>query len=164
MEDLYMKDFPGQKIRLILIKEDEGTNHSDMKPLSNPADVYEYLRDGLKNRDREFFVVLLLNQKNLPLGVNLVSIGDLAGSIVHPREVFKPAIAASAARIIVAHNHPSGDPTPSREDEAITKTLVQSGDLLGIKVVDHLIIGDDNYYSFGESGKIAIFANSFLST
>ncbi len=86
------------------------------------------------------------------IGINTVSIGSLTGSVVHPREVFKPAILANAASIICGHNHPSGDLEPSNEDRAITKRLVASGRLLGIDVLDHLIIGDELHFSFADNG------------
>jgi len=89
----------------------------------------------------------LLNQKNGIIGINTVSVGNLSSSIVHPREVFKPAIVAGAASIIVAHNHPSGDPTPSSNDIYVTTRLKEAGDILGIAVLDHVIIGDGCYVS-----------------
>src|SRR6266849_3817732 len=96
--------------------------------------------------DREQFVVLLLDGKNQVLGFNVVSIGSLTAALVHAREVFKPAILGNAAAIILVHNHPSGDPEPSAEDEAITARLRQAGELLGIRVLDHVVIGDDGRY------------------
>lgn len=96
----------------------------------------------MQGLDRENFVVLLLDTKNKVIGINTVSIGTLNSSLVHPREVFKPAILASAAALILAHNHPSGDPKPSREDIEVTKRLIEAGGLLGIQVLDHIIVGD----------------------
>ena len=98
--------------------------------------------------DREHFVVILLDRKNAPIGINTVSIGSLTASVVHMRETFKAAILANAAAILCGHNHPSGDPEPSREDRALTKRLVDAGKLLGIAVVDHLIVGDGTITSF----------------
>lgn len=95
---------------------------------------------GLRNADREFFVVVLLNARHEVVGVETVSVGSLNASIVHPREVFKPALVASAASVVLVHNHPSGNPEPSEEDLAITKRLVGAGELLGIGVLDHIII------------------------
>jgi DNA repair protein RadC len=95
---------------------------------------------------------LLLDIKNKVIGINTVSIGNLNSSIVHPREVFKPAILSNAASILLAHNHPSGDPEPSREDVAITTRLVEAGKILGIDVIDHLILGDGCYHSLKEAG------------
>src|SRR5262249_19479050 len=96
----------------------------------------------------------LLNQKNRVVGVNTVSIGSLTASVVHPREVFKPAILSNAAAIILAHNHPSGQPQPSQEDRVLTVRLVAAGKLLGISVLDHVVIGDGTsaYFSFADEG------------
>ena len=114
----------------------------------------ELLREYLGAVDREYFLVLLLDRKNAPIGLNTVSIGSLTASLVHPREVFKPAIVANAAALICCHNHPSGDPTPSREDRALTTRLVEAGKLLSIPVVDHIILGDGTtaYFSFADQG------------
>ena len=102
--------------------------------------------------DREQFLVCCLDAKHAIIGVNVVSIGSLTLSIVHPREVFKPAILLNTSAIICAHNHPSGDPEPSSEDRALTTRLRQAGDLLGITVLDHIILGDDRTYSFADCG------------
>jgi DNA repair protein RadC len=107
----------------------------------------------LLDADREHFVVILLDQKHGVIGINTVSVGSLTASVVNPREVFKPAILANAAAIICGHNHPSGDPQPSREDRAITTKLFDAGKLLGIDVLDHVIIGaEGRYFSFGDAG------------
>jgi len=93
-----------------------------------------------------------LDQKNKMIGINTVSMGSLTASVVHPREVFKPAILSNAAALLCCHNHPSGAPQPSREDRALTTRLVDAGKLLGINVLDHIILGDGNesYYSFAD--------------
>ena len=96
--------------------------------------------------DREHFVVLLLDGKNRIVGFNVVSIGSLTAALVHPREVFKAAILSNAAALILVHNHPSGDPTPSAEDRAITERLRQVGELVGIRVLDHVVIGDEGQF------------------
>src|SRR5262249_10572924 len=107
----------------------------------------------LADEDREHFVVLLLNSKNRVIGINTVSIGSLTVSLAHPREVFKPAILANAAAIIVAHNHPSGELSPSVEDVEITTRLHAAAELLGIRLLDHLILGDQGrWYSFQDAG------------
>jgi DNA repair protein RadC len=106
--------------------------------LRSSTDAAEIARQYLKHTDREHFVTLFLNRKNTVIGINTVSIGSLTASVVHPREVFKPAILANAAAIICAHNHPSGDPQPSQEDRVLTKRLVEAGKLLGIEVLDHV--------------------------
>ena len=117
-----------------------------------PEDAANYLMPILRYEVKENFVVLLLNTQHKILGHRVVSIGSLSASIVHPREVFKEAIKVNAASIIVAHNHPSGDPTPSREDVAVTERLVKAGKIMDIQVLDHIIIGDSKYLSMKERG------------
>ena len=119
--------------------------------LSCPQDVADFLMPRLRYAAKEQFVVILLNNKNKVIGTEVVSEGSLSSSIVHPREVFAPAILHHAAAIMVAHNHPSGDPKPSIEDEEVTRQLLRSGKVLGIQMIDHVIIGDGNYYSFLEN-------------
>jgi DNA repair protein RadC len=109
--------------------------------IGGAEDVYRLLRRRLSGRDREHFVVLLLSSRHAVLAIETVSVGSLNASIVHPREVLKPAILASAAGIIVAHNHPSGDPTPSADDVEITKRLARAADIMGIPLLDHVIVG-----------------------
>jgi DNA repair protein RadC len=110
------------------------------------------LRPLFHGLDREQFLVACLDAKHAIIGVNVVSIGSLTLSIVHPREVFKPAILLNSAAIICAHNHPSGDPAPSSEDRVLTARLRQAGDLIGITILDHLILGDDRMFSFADQG------------
>ena len=121
--------------------------------IRSSANASTILQTYLADVDREHFVVLLLNQKNRVIGIHTVSVGSLTASVVHPRETFKVAILANAAAIICGHNHPSGDCQPSKEDRAITTRLVEGGKLLGISVLDHVIIGDENkYFSFADEG------------
>jgi len=121
--------------------------------IRSSANASTLLQTYLADVDREHFVVLLLNQKNRVIGIHTVSVGSLSASIVHPRETFKAAILANVAAIICGHNHPSGDCQPSKEDRAITARLVEGGKLLGISVLDHVIIGDENkYFSFADEG------------
>ena len=120
--------------------------------LRTSADVARVLRPLFDGIDREKFVVLLLDAKHRPIGVNTVSVGSLTASIVSPREVFKPAIVGNAAALLLAHNHPSGDPAPSAEDIELTKRLRDAGELLGIRVLDHVILGDGKHYSFVDAG------------
>ena len=134
---------PEYKVMLVRDKKIE----TDTKFINSSDDANKLLQSYLNGVDREHFVVILLNRKNGIIGINTVSVGDLSSSIVHPREVFKPAIVAGAASIIVAHNHPSGDPAPSRDDINVTKRLKEAGDILGIGVLDHIIIGDGCYVS-----------------
>lgn len=119
-----------------------------------PTEVVAIVQDSVKLLDREHFVVYILNQKNRILSSEVASIGSLNSSIVHPREIFKRAVKISGASIILVHNHPSGDPTPSSEDIAVTKRLVQAGEVLGINVLDHVIIGSGKFTSLREIGVI----------
>lgn len=120
--------------------------------LRTSAEVYQLLRQEAASWDREHFLVLALDGKNRLLGVETISVGTLTASLVHPREVMKGLLLANAAAFIVAHNHPSGDPTPSAEDVAITQRLREVGELLGIRLLDHVIIGDGRYRSFSDEG------------
>ena len=120
---------------------------------SNEA-AYEFIKDTLCLKDREHFYVILLDNKNQVISKELISIGDLSSSIVNPREVFKPAIKKSAKAIILAHNHPSGNPSPSRADLLITHRLIDAGEILDINVLDHLIIGHGNYVSLKKDNYI----------
>jgi DNA repair protein RadC len=126
--------------------------------INSPEDAAAVMREEMRTLDREEFRVLLLNTKNALIRIAGVSRGSLNASIVEPREVFKDAIAASAASMILVHNHPSGDPTPSSEDIAITKRLVKAGELLNITVLDHVILGhrttgrDHDFVSLKELG------------
>ena len=117
--------------------------------ISSPADVEGLLRGRIANLDRENFVAVLLNTKNEVLEVPTVSVGTLSASLVHPREVFKPAIRASAAGVILAHNHPSGKVQPSREDREVTRRLCDASEIIGIEVLDHVILGD-GFFSMKE--------------
>ena len=114
----------------------------------NSADVYLAFKDRFDKLDREEFLVLCLDAKNNLIGFNQVSVGSLTMSLVHPREVWKAAILANAASIILLHNHPTGDPLPSAEDLQITKRIREIGELFGIRVLDHIIVGDNRYVSF----------------
>jgi DNA repair protein RadC len=122
--------------------------------VKSPDDVHKMLIQELRSYDREHFVVLYLDRKGGLIVKEHVSVGGLHSSIVHPREVFKTAVKRSAASIILAHNHPSGDPAPSREDIDITRRLVEAGRLMGIEVLDHVIIGENIYCSLKEKGLI----------
>ena len=117
-------------------------------------DVFDYASKRLPNKDKEQFMILHLDSKSRIIKDEVISIGTLNASIIHPREVFKSAIKESANSIMLVHNHPSGDPSPSHEDNKITRRLFEAGELLNIKVLDHVIIGDENYWSFKENQKI----------
>ena len=144
------------KAATVLAALEIGRRIASAKPLekihlSCPQDVADFLMPRLRYAAKEQFVVILLNGKNKVIGTEVVSEGSLSSSIVHPREVFAPAMLHHAAAIMVAHNHPSGDPKPSFEDEEVTRMLSRSGKVLGIPMIDHVIIGDGNYYSFLEN-------------
>ena len=143
-------ELPIYKIQLIK----DGNQISNRKQVTSPTVAADILKEMLSNQDREHFVIVLLNKKNHITGINTVSIGSLDASIIHPREVIKPAILANAAAVIFAHNHPSGDPTPSNEDQTITKHLKNALDLMAIEVKDHIIIGENCFFSFKEKGMI----------
>lgn len=110
--------------------------------IHSPKDAAAIAWECLKHSDREQVLSILVDTKNGVVGVNVVSVGDLSSSVVHPREVFKAAILANAASVILAHNHPSGDPTPSPEDIAVTRRIAEAGQILGIELLDHVIVGD----------------------
>jgi len=116
--------------------------------VSAPEVAGNFLRSYFEGLDRETVAVLLLNTKNNVIGLSTISVGTLNASLVHAREVFKVAILGSASSIILAHNHPSGDPSPSHEDTVITEKMERAGEVLGIACRDHLVMGDSEFYSF----------------
>ena len=149
MNGLFKNCF-GHKVKIQLIRESKPVkNYQIMKA----SDAYELVREELETSDREIFIVVSLNTKNKVLGLDVVSIGNISASLVHPREVFKSAILLNAASIIMMHNHPSGEPEPSKDDISITNRLVNAGKLLGINVLDHVIVAN-KYFSFLEKGLI----------
>jgi len=124
------------------------SNNKNQKKISCAEDVFNYFHERLKDKKEEHFYILMLNTQNYIIGEQLISKGILDASIVHPREIFKPAIKNSASKIILVHNHPSGDPSPSGEDYEIINKLMKNGEELGIKVVDSVIVGRSNYCSW----------------
>lgn len=119
--------------------------------IKNPWDIYKYYMDSLRYQYKEIFKIVLLNTKNEIITDIDISMGTLNSSLVHPREVFREAIRRSSNKIILLHNHPSGNAEPSKEDKNVTKRLKECGELIGIEVIDHLIIGDGVYFSFKEN-------------
>jgi len=111
-------------------------------------EIYEHFKDEMKLKKQEEFWCIILDNKHRVIDKVLITLGTLNQSLVHPREVFAPAIEQRAAAVILMHNHPSGDPKPSNQDMSITKRLCQAGDLLGIRVLDSIVIGNNRYYSF----------------
>ncbi|RHM57797.1 DNA repair protein RadC [Mitsuokella sp. AF33-22] len=126
-----------------------------VEAIHGPEDAARVAMPHLRYERKEHFAVLLLNTKNHVLGLRDVSVGSLSASIVHPREVFQMAIRYAAAAMILVHNHPSGDPSPSREDLAVTNRLVKAGRIMDIPVLDHIILGDDRFLSLKEKGMLS---------
>ena len=122
--------------------------------LRSSEDVYNHFRDNLGNEKRELFYVVLLDNKNKKIRDVKISEGSLTASLVHPREVFNPVIRDSAAAVIFVHNHPSGDPAPSQEDIEITRRLKEVGEVMGVRVLDHVVIGHDRFFSFSDKGML----------
>ena len=121
---------------------------------SSSRELYHRYRARFFSARREYFFSLHLNSKNQLIREALISVGSLNVSVVHPREVFSFAVRDSASALILMHNHPSGDPAPSREDHECTKRLAQAGRIMGIRVLDHIVMGHDDYYSFADAGQI----------
>lgn len=131
----------------------DGSQPVERRKVTTAPVAAEILHEYLAETDREHFVVLLLDTQNRAIGLHTVTVGTLDASLVHPREVYKPAILANASSVLLAHNHPSGECTPSAEDELVTRQLRAAGELLGIEVLDHVILGDPpHFYSFLEHG------------
>lgn len=137
-------------VRIQLVRDNVSTEE---KSIGSPQAAVEVARH-LSDLDREHLLVLHLNSRNSLLGMETVAIGSLTASIIHPREIFKAAILNNAASIILLHNHPSGAADPSQEDRDTTKRIFRAGDLLGIPLQDHVIVGAGSYYSFREKGHL----------
>ena len=120
----------------------------EYRQINNPANTYKLLKDFLADSDRERFIVVCLNKKNEPINICTIGIGTVNHAIVSPFDVMKPALLSGSQRIILAHNHPSGDPNPSTDDFDITERMRQAGEILGIEVVDHIIIAGNKCFSF----------------
>ena len=153
LKDSYFDGFEykGYNVKTKLVIE--GKNEYRPMKISNPSEVYNAFKK-LRESDREKFYSILLDAKNQVIGVEMVSQGSVDSSPVHPREVYKSALLASATSVIFVHSHPSGDPEPSESDREITKQLKKAGDLLCINVLDHVIIGEGKYYSFMDKGEL----------
>ena len=142
---------PSKAMQILAMSELGKRYNNSKKPIkkiSSAKDVFNYFHEKLKNEKQEHFYVLILNSQNHIIKEELISKGVLDSAIIHPREVFKPAIKHSASKIILAHNHPSGNPNPSNEDLEITKKLIEAGKLIDIKIIDHVIIGDGEWWSW----------------
>ncbi|HEX3047767.1 MAG TPA: DNA repair protein RadC [Bacillota bacterium] len=141
------------KAALELGRRSLSAGSAELPSIKKPQDIYELLKASFQNLDREHFKVVHLNTKNQVIKVETTAIGVLGSSPVHPREVFKEAIRMSSAALVLTHNHPSGDPSPSQDDILLTTRLREAGEILGISIVDHIIFGDNKYISLREYGK-----------
>ena len=141
--------------RVVLVKE-KVEKYELPRAIMNPEDAYKAITEitSVEEEAQEVFGILILNTKNKIVAVHEVSRGTLNSSLVCPREVFKPAVLHNAAAIICFHNHPSGDPEPSKEDIRTTKRLIEAGEIMGIEVFDHIIVSDDGYVSLKERGVV----------
>jgi DNA repair protein RadC len=149
-----MKTYRVARYRIALVREGSIPTEWD-KIVRQPRDVAELMAPLVSDLDRETFWVLALNGKNAVIGLNLVSVGSLTAALVHPRELAKSLILANAAATVVVHNHPSGDPSPSAEDIALTRRLCEVGELLGVRLLDHIIVtGEGRFYSLADAGHL----------
>ena len=137
-------------MRCKLVKESEINYQS----ISCASEAVSILKELMQDVAEEYFWILCLDVKGNVIGCHEISHGDLSSAPVHPREIFKRAVLNNSASIICGHNHPSGDPTPSMEDIALTSRIAEAGKLMGIRMLDHIIIGDENYHSFAGTGML----------
>jgi DNA repair protein RadC len=144
MKPNFNQNYKGIRCRVCLVRENTG---DEIIKINKPVDAFELVKDELVHSDREMLLSVMLTVKNDLIGVETVSIGSITASTTTPRDVFKSAILANAVAIIICHNHPSGELVPSNGDIKITKQLIEAGELLGIKVLDHLIVSNQGYKS-----------------
>ncbi len=148
----------GEKKKMLLMAIHEIAIRLSRKPdtrikvIHGPEDAYHFAMPHFRNEQKEHFAIMMLNTKNHIIGLRDISIGSLTASVVHPREVFETAVLHHSAAIILLHNHPSGDPSPSREDIAVTQRLVKASKIMDIPVLDHIILGDNRFSSLKEKG------------
>ena len=140
------------RYRVTLVRE--GCSHTGVKHIHAPEDVHNIIAAEYADAVVETAMMLALDTKNKVIGIFEISRGSLNASIIHPRDVFQRAILVNAASVILVHNHPSGDPTPSSEDVALTKKIVEAGRVLDITVLDHVICGEGNFVSLRERGQL----------
>lgn len=133
-------------------RQDGNPNLIDMPQMKTPEEVFSQVKGKLQDKKKEYFLALLLDTRSRLIRSSEISVGSLDSSIVHPREVFKEALSASAASVIFVHNHPSGDPQPSEDDIELTKRLAQAGEVMGVEVLDHVIIGNKKFLSLKREG------------
>lgn len=141
-------------VRYSVKKTDAGEPVAVGRVLKSPRESAELLMRVLADQPTEVFAMLCLSTKHRVIAFHEVSRGTLDSTLVHPREVFKAALLANASAIVVSHNHPSGDPSPTLDDIEVTTRLVAAGEILGIPVLDHIVVGDGRYFSFKESGRV----------
>jgi DNA repair protein RadC len=141
-----VKTYRVSRYRLALLREGSVPTAWD-KQVRDASDVARLMAPLVSDFSQESFWLILLDGRNRVAGISLISLGSLTAALVHPREVFGPAIASACAALILLHNHPSGDPTPSAEDIALTKRLCDVGDLVGIGILDHIVVGHDGAYA-----------------
>lgn len=139
------------EIRIMMVRESMRL----VPKFGNSLHVYNALKEIVTYSDREHFLVICLDTKHKPLAINIATTGTIDSSLIHPREIFKPAILCGASSIVVAHNHPSGDPLPSINDQKVTAQTLEASKILAIPLLDHIIIGDETYYSFRDSGLLS---------
>jgi DNA repair protein RadC len=142
-------------IRLLAVR-DGSVPYDRRVGIKSSQQVFDLVKPLLDHADREQFLVLALDARNRPLALHQLSVGTLTQSVIHPRELFKFAFLSNAASLIVCHNHPSGDPQPSADDDAVTAKLKACGDLLSVPVIDHVVIGESGYFSYADSGRLAM--------
>lgn len=142
----------GIKAAFALASRFQARKLENLDRFTSPRQVFDYFHHEFRDSRKEYFLVLLLDGKNRIIRRVQISEGSLNQSIVHPREVFSPAVKESAAAVILIHNHPTGDPAPSQEDISVTRRLKEAGEIMGIRVLDHIIIGEDEFMSFVEKG------------
>ena len=146
-----MENKHAKRVDIVSIKMvREGSTKYENRKIETPFDAYVLLKNFLEDSDREKLLVVCLDTKNQPINICTVSVGTLNSSLVHPREVFKTAILSNSNQIMLAHNHPSGISAPSNEDKAMTSRIKDAGVILGIELIDHIIIGSNEYFSFKE--------------
>jgi DNA repair protein RadC len=141
-----------RKVRVSIVRETAAAPYSQPRTVRSGEDVVSLVRAFIGDDPREHFVAVYLDNKHQPIGIHAAHVGTVDSVSCHPREIFAPALHLCATRLVTAHNHPSGDPTPSAEDRAVTKRLRECGELLGIELLDDLVIGTERFYSFASEG------------
>lgn len=139
---------------LVRVRLTKDHDVNDSPRIGHPRDIFNLIHDEMATWDREKFLCIIMNQANQILGINEVSVGSLTETLVHPREVFKPVFLMNGAAIMIAHNHLSGDPSPSSQDDAVSDRIKHCAELLGIRFVDSIIVAGGDFYSYQLSGRV----------